>query len=665
MSTGDATAENEKKAGIMLTKNNHFTNPWAAFALPALTLLLGVQILRALFPLLLYVLGDYRGWTAVNIGLLALVLFSLSFLANMLWRLSGGHLLLIVSVAGVGVTRLALQLWPDAPLVYLILCIIGTICFVLFFPLYLAALRSLAPAETVRAAYGLQIGFILVVLFNGLYNSYEMNWQPGWLNVLIVIILVVLQLGGLVGMLSRLPATPREADVSFKKGLLWAMIGPFLFLQLLLLVNLAQSAAIAGLTLPAVFILTSLAGLAGLGGVWLVAGKGLGGKEMAVIGVIFWLMSFNPPLVIRLFVLTGQFVLAACLTAVLLHLHQGNGPLANSRQHTIRNLTLGNGIGWVLFVIFIFLYYAGYQIPFPFSNAILPPIATLLVVLAGIGASYRLPKEARQHAPVSRRSLIILVALLATAILLKSITWKTPEPLIPAGGPVRVLVYNLHNGVNPYGQLDLEAVARAIEAENPDVVALQEVSRGWIVNGSVDMLQWLAQRLQMPYVWGETEGLTWGNAVFSRYPILTAETHPLPPHNLLLHRGFILSQIDVGAAEPLHIINSHYHQIEADSDIRVAQTQAILAFWNGRAHTLLVGDLNARPDTPEMALLREAGFTDALDAAGISPGYTYSSLDPDRRLDYIWYTADLTAAGVRITTATASDHLGIVAAIRQ
>ena len=42
----------------MDSKENIFKNPWVAIGLPALTILLGTQILKALFPLLLYVLGD-------------------------------------------------------------------------------------------------------------------------------------------------------------------------------------------------------------------------------------------------------------------------------------------------------------------------------------------------------------------------------------------------------------------------------------------------------------------------------------------------------------------------------------------------------------------------------------------------------------------------------
>ncbi len=641
-------------------KDHTFTTLWAAIGLPALTMLFGIQILRALFPLLLYVLGDRMGWTAIGIGALALLVFTLGFLAELFRRLLGSRVLLIVTVAGVAIVRLALQLWPDAPLAYLILSIIGAVCFVLFFPVYLAALRPCPPPEMVKFGYGLELGLLLAILLNGLYNTYEFNWQPGVANAVTALGLVLLQVSCLARVLSQLPPTPQDQDAPFKSALPWAMIGPFIFLQLLVFLNLAQLSASAGWQLPITLALATVAGLVGLGAAGFVASRGMGLIGVLVASAILLtlaLMANNAPWSTAVTLILSQGILGGLLMLVLLNTRGGDG-----RAHTIRNITIANGMGWLLLVIFIFLYYAGYQLPL-FPNTVLPPAAALLIILAALAASRQLPSEGRQTPPFVFRGTLLLVVVAAAIVVFKYVTWSTPTAVTPSGGPVRVMTYNLHNGVNPWGQLNLEALARAIEAQNPDVVALQEVSRGWIINGSTDMLQWLGQRLGMPYVWNPTEGDTWGNAIFSRYPIIASEAHALPPDDLLLHRGFILAQIDIGAAAPLNIIDTHYHHLEEDSGIRVVQSQAILAFWQERPTTLLVGDLNAGPDSPEMIMLHDAGFIDAITAAGIIPGYTYSSTNPDRRLDYIWYTADLTAANVLITTDTASDHLGVAATI--
>jgi len=62
-------------------------------------------------------------------------------------------------------------------------------------------------------------------------------------------------------------------------------------------------------------------------------------------------------------------------------------------------------------------------------------------------------------------------------------------------------------------------------------------------------------------------------------------------------------------------------------------------------------------------MLRQAGLSDVLDLAGISPGYTNPSDQPRQRIDYIRITPDLTASDVAITADAASDHLGVVATV--
>ena len=76
--------------------------------------------------------------------------------------------------------------------------------------------------------------------------------------------------------------------------------------------------------------------------------------------------------------------------------------------------------------------------------------------------------------------------------------WEEPRSEAAGGLPVRVMSYNLHQGFDTGGSLAIEEQAKVIEEAGPDIVALQEVSRGWVVDGSFDMLVWLSRRLDMP-----------------------------------------------------------------------------------------------------------------------------------------------------------------------
>jgi endonuclease/exonuclease/phosphatase family metal-dependent hydrolase len=222
--------------------------------------------------------------------------------------------------------------------------------------------------------------------------------------------------------------------------------------------------------------------------------------------------------------------------------------------------------------------------------------------------------------------------------------------------------YNLHNGFNTDGRLDMEALAQIIEESDADVVGLQEVSRGWVVNGSVDMLQWLSQRLDMPYVTGPTEGLLWGNAVLSRYPIVSSETVPLPPESLLFRRGYTLVEIDIGSST-MRLINTHLHHITEDSEIRQEQVPPLIEAWGGAPRTVLLGDFNATPDSPEMQLLTGAGLVDVSAIIGPTPRYTSYSASPDQQIDYIWTSDDLEFTDFVIPQSTASDHLPLATTI--
>jgi endonuclease/exonuclease/phosphatase family metal-dependent hydrolase len=350
--------------------------------------------------------------------------------------------------------------------------------------------------------------------------------------------------------------------------------------------------------------------------------------------------------------IVGQILLALLMGVIVVGIGAGNG------RSGLRNLTLGNGIGWLLMAIFTFLYYAGYDIALPFNNDLLFPIAALTIGICAFFAARTIPETGTVPAP--KRSWTILLVLLLLILPIVQMFNRPTTAVSGDGFPVRIMTYNLHNGFDQMGHLGLEALAQVIEAENPDVVGLQEVNRGWVINGSTDMLNWLSQRLDMPYVWGPTTGPLWGNAVLSRLPLNEVNLQTLPPPDMLLGRGFIWADVDAGNGDHVAIIDTHYHHKEDGSDIRVEQSQAILDYWAERPFTLLMGDLNAEPSAPEIQQILDSGLLDVLDENNVVPGYTYDALHPFRRIDYIFITPDLAAINASVPPEPASDHLPIV-----
>ena len=207
------------------------------------------------------------------------------------------------------------------------------------------------------------------------------------------------------------------------------------------------------------------------------------------------------------------------------------------------------------------------------------------------------------------------------------------------------------------------ALGELIAGRSPHVVGLQEVSRGWVLNGSMDTLTWLSQRLDMVPVFGAAADAQWGNAVLSKLPVESFENQPLPPDDLLLKRAFMALQLDQGTGKPLSLINTHYHNPSDGGAIREEQTATILEYWNDGPGTVIMGDFNAEHGMREVDMVTEAGFGDVLDLTGVAPGYTNPVPDPYRRIDYIFITPDLIASSAVVPPEEASDHLGIAVTI--
>ena len=636
--------------------------------LTALTVLFGMQVLRVLVPGLFWTLNGMMGWGAVEIGIIGFAIFLIGgFLAGPLGRLAGNRSLIVITAAGLGIMRFFMQAWWDEPLFNLSLAIVGAIFFFIFLPACFEDARQRGGPAISHYALGFLGGLALDTAINGAFGTYDTVWQIAPLPLLLTLLLVIIQLVLLMGItpttkdISTKPRTAKTTGISMAQSFTWLAIGPFLFLELIVFQNIPRVAVLTGWSLPIAFGLTLLGQLAGLAvaacllnkprrmlwpwalaaGVLLPAVIALGYQQpAALIAVMFFL---------------GQVLLSTLIVMVLLGITTSSGKTQRS------GVWIANGIGMVMLLVFILAYYAVYDISLPYKNAIVEPIAGGIVAVCAICAIILRRQEIKVEpklwlAPIF--ALILLVLPLAGAI-----TWQAPAATNGQGFPIRIMTYNLHNGFNTKGKLNMEEIAQVIERDDPDIVALQEVSRGWVISGRLDMLTWLSQRLNMPYVFGPTADPFWGNAILSRYPILAYSRHDMPPRDLFILRGFITALIDIGNDQQIKVINTHFHHIEGQTDIRKLQSQTILDFLMGLDNTVLLGDLNAEPTDKEITMFRQANLKDA--AANMDPklAYTFASDNPHQRIDCIFLSYDLGVWDAQVPLSTASDHFPVVAII--
>lgn len=217
--------------------------------------------------------------------------------------------------------------------------------------------------------------------------------------------------------------------------------------------------------------------------------------------------------------------------------------------------------------------------------------------------------------------------------------------------PLKVFCWNIQHGRGMDGRIDLDRIAAVIDAEKPDLVALQEVDQATRRSGGVDQAAVLGEKLGMEVVFGKAmdyQGGGYGLAVLSRLPIDGHRVHRLPgPGEPRIALETIVRRGD----ETLGFVCVHLdHRSE---ETRVAQVKAIDQALEGRKRVLLCGDIN---DVPGSATMRAFGEGWSL-VPKENPAATYPAPEPVREIDHFLLRGLEPAGPLRVLEEKmASDH---------
>jgi endonuclease/exonuclease/phosphatase family metal-dependent hydrolase len=626
-------------------------------ALPALVITLGVETIRVLFPSLAWYLRDTVGASSIIVGVYVFAAALFGFTAAGLQRVLGTRASLWLTAGGVAVLRLAEQI-STRPALDLWLSLAGFALFPVFISVFVGQTRSLRPqALPERLGFGLMLGLGLDSAIHGATGTLDLSWISGIGPILTTLLLAA----ATFWMLSLEPKGEKDAptEAGWSGSLPLIALGPFLLIEAIVFQNQGWISAVALVSSPAGFLIVMLGNTLGLLGVaWGLRRQKMGTALAVAAGAYLVLAMISATTATPLFALTAlvaQFVMGwgwgRMLTACAPAERHGLGPTAAM-----------SAAGMLLYVLFGFIYYVALDIALPIPRpAVLPILAAIIGLALVYTALVKRPPLEGETDPLTAfaaSAAMILVPLVYWALLK-----PLPPPVEPAGLSLHVMTYNIHSAYSRQGRQDPEAIAQAIESAGVDMVGLEEVSRGWLIDGSTDLPFWLSQRLGMRVLFSGTTGPMWGNAILTRYPILDHGSGELPLANTLLKRGYIWARIEAGGPRPILLIVTHLHHIESEHEPRLAQIPVLLDFWNGSPSTVLVGDLNSRPDFPEIKLISDAGLIDSWAEAGVGNGYTFSSDAPYERIDWIWHTSDLSAQQIEVLQTTASDHLPLKAVL--
>lgn len=603
-----------------------------------------LDVLRAFLPSLITLFGQAGSTGPELMGAFALVWFltplPLVFLARrfppLALSLSAGVLLAI--------GRVALQATEGGdPQLYLSSILVGTGA------VWLVCTVMTTATDGRMSAHGVMTGMVAGVAVSAALHTalgtVDLLWRDGasaWIGATVPAPLFA----ALTIRILRAPAAPPKPT----RHRTWLAVGPLFLLSGLYTANPAVAETVGGSHLAA----AALAAVAVLS-VALAAHPGrltldplLPLTVLLAALVTLWLAELLPgdvpgaPPAWTLAVLTlGQLALAACVGWAATH--------TTTTASTRRTGVLATA-GLMGFAGMLFAFYAAYDLHI--SNTYVP-FAALLPLAVAV-----LPRSGSPAPPVPRHVLPVAVV---TTVLTLVVTALLPPPRPAASAPItdtdtlRVAAYNVRMGFGVDGRLSTAEQAEVLRGLDAEVIALSEVDRGWLLNGSHDGLSMLAGHLGMTAYWGPADGPFWGDALLTDLPVDHVRGHTLPDSGPTGAQALEVT-LDWSGTE-VTVFSTHLQPRghDADDPSARAQLDALMEIV-GAAHerggpVVVAGDLNLEPEElPRGGLLHDA-FAD------VRPFPTMvAATRSDQQIDHILTTGELTASDPANPDVPYSDH---------
>ena len=244
----------------------------------------------------------------------------------------------------------------------------------------------------------------------------------------------------------------------------------------------------------------------------------------------------------------------------------------------------------------------------------------------------------------------------------------------PAGATrVRVMTWNLR-----VMEAGVDAIAREIRAQNPDIVCVEETAS----RNAQGMMRDRAPELKKRFPsWHMAR--TGDVAIFSRWPLVQQQVYAQPAPNL---RPLLATTWQTPGG-PLRVLGAHIstaparnrygnrspwslrrvlettENIRQTAQVRAAQLPAIdsalIDALGAGQPFLLAGDFN-NPSRGQFYRHLGERMTDSFAAAGWGSGFSFPASWPVMRIDYIWLGSDIAARRSWTVPTSSSDHRALV-----
>ena len=229
---------------------------------------------------------------------------------------------------------------------------------------------------------------------------------------------------------------------------------------------------------------------------------------------------------------------------------------------------------------------------------------------------------------------------------------------------MKIMSFNTQHCLNYLEQkIDFQIMANAIKDCDADIVGLNEM-RGEgthpdfqpqtkILAGLTGLKNYYFARA-IDFKWGP-----YGNAFISKYPIIKAETIPIPDPDVKRYNGYYETRCLLKAklSNGVTVLVTHFG-LNPDEQENAVKT-VVENLENEKC--VLMGDFNVLPDNEVLKPIRER----MKDTASFFVGekMSFPSDNPNRKIDYIFVSPDIDIISADIPEIIASDHRPHIAEI--
>ncbi len=250
-------------------------------------------------------------------------------------------------------------------------------------------------------------------------------------------------------------------------------------------------------------------------------------------------------------------------------------------------------------------------------------------------------------------------------------TTETNEPDIKEDlkSEIKVMTYNVHH-CNPPGsvnEINVAAIANVINAESPDLVALQEIDVETERSGkTLDQAKELGRLTNMYYYFGKAihlqQGGEYGVAILSKYPFLEKKQQLLPMKEGVQGEKRTIAWVTVQLKNDKKIIFASTHFDTQNH--RLAQAEKVAELFNDAPYPVIIGgDFNDVPGSDAINRL-DRNFVRTCRQSCLT---TAPASFPVKAIDLIFYKSTNAFEVVKNYTVpekNASDHLPLVAVLK-